>query len=156
MAPSRAMPGSTPGPVPRGSVRRFTIDGLTIRRSVAAVATAGYPLEISYGGTQILVLRSAITGDHLYTYTTVSRVTGPNVVLDSTGSGAHTRLEPHERWATGFLADNVRHDDRLDLVNRRTAGSGHGWAIGFGVLWNSAAAIIDAERPPGATNWAIG
>ncbi|HEX2689682.1 MAG TPA: hypothetical protein VHN14_23855 [Kofleriaceae bacterium] len=57
---------------------------------------------------------------------------------------------------TRFLADNVRHDDRLDLVNRGTAGSGHGWAIGFGVLWNSSAAIIDAERPPGATNWAIG
>ena len=50
----------------------------------------------------------------------------------------------------------MRHDDRLDLVNRGTAGSGHGWAIGFGVLWNSAAAIIDAARPPGATNWVIG
>jgi hypothetical protein len=50
----------------------------------------------------------------------------------------------------------VRHDDRLDLVNRGTAGTGHGWAIGFGVLWNSSAAIIDVERPPGATNWAIG
>lgn len=138
------------------TVRRFTIDGLTLRRSVAATATAGYPLEVRVGGTQILVLRSAIQGDNLYTYTTVSRVTGPNVVLDSTGSGRHTRLEPHERWATGFLADNVRHDDRLDLVNRGTDGSGHGWAIGFGVLWNSAAALIDVERPPGATNWAIG
>jgi hypothetical protein len=138
------------------TVKRFTIDGLTIQRSVPAVATSGYPLEVSYGGTQILVLRSTIKGDNLYTFTTVSRVTGPNVVLDSTATGTHTRLEPHERWATGFLADNVVHDDRLDLVNRGTAGSGHGWAIGFGVLWNSAAAMLNVEQPPGATNWSIG
>ncbi|HKA91526.1 MAG TPA: hypothetical protein VKE22_27880 [Haliangiales bacterium] len=138
------------------TVKRFTIDELTIRRSVAAVATSGYPLEVQIGGTQILVERSTIAGDNLYTYTTVSRVTGPNVVLASTATGVHTRLEPHERWATGFLADGVVHDDRLDLVNRGTAGSGHGWAIGWGVLWNSAAAIIDVEKPPGATNWSIG
>ena len=138
------------------TVKRLTIDGLTIQRSVAAVATSGYPLEVQYGGSQILVLRSKITGDNLYTYSTVSRETGPNVVLDSAASGIHTRLEPHERWATGFLADNVVHDDRLDLVNRGTAGSGQGWAIGWGLLWNSGAATIDVEKPPGATNWAIG
>jgi hypothetical protein len=138
------------------TVKRFTIDGLAIERSVTADATSGYPLEVQYGGTQILVLRSSIKGDNLYTYTTVSRVTGPNVVLDSSASGTHTRLEPHERWATGFLADGVMHDDRLDLINRGIEGSGHGWAIGFGVLWNSSAAMLNVEQPPGAMNWSIG
>ena len=37
-----------------------------------------------------------------------------------------------------------------------TAGIGENSAIGWGVLWNSGAATIDVERPPGATNWAIG
>ena len=97
-----------------------------------------------------------IKGDDLYTATTVSRVTGPNVALHVTATGVRTRLEPHERWATGFLADGVVHDTALDLVNRGNAGGGHGWAIGFGVLWNSSAAVINVQRPPGAMNWAIG
>jgi hypothetical protein len=77
-------------------------------------------------------------------------------VLNSVATGMHTRLEPHARWATGFLADGVVHDDQLNLVNRGTAGSGHGWAIGFGVLWNSAAATLNVQKPPGSMNWSIG
>ena len=48
------------------------------------------------------------------------------------------------------------HDDQLNLVNRGTDGTGHGWAIGWGVLWNSTATALDVEAPPGAMNWAIG
>jgi hypothetical protein len=138
------------------TVKRFTIDGLSIARSRPPDTTRGYPLEVMYGGSQILVMRSSIAGDDLYTYTTVSRATGPNVALDSTASGTHTRLEPHERWATGFLADLVTQADALDLVDRGTAGTGHGWAIGWGVLWNSAGSTIDVEAPPGSMNWSIG
>jgi hypothetical protein len=138
------------------TVKRFTIDGLSIARSLPADTSRGYPLEVMYGGSQILVMRSSIVGDDVYTYTTVSRATGPNVALDSIATGYHTRLEPHERWATGFLADRVTHGDALDLVDRGTAGTGHGWAIGWGVLWNSAASNIDVEAPPGSMNWSIG
>src|SRR2546430_4941953 len=44
----------------------------------------------------------------------------------------------------------------LPIFTRLTAGSGHGWAIGWGVLWNSSAASLDVEQPPGSMNWAIG
>jgi hypothetical protein len=138
------------------NVKRFTIQDLTIQRSMIADSSAGYPLEVQFNGTQILVLRTKVSGDNLYSYCTGARATGPNVVLYSTATGAHTRLEPHARWSTGMLADNVVHDDQLNLVNRGTAGSGHGWAIGWGVLWNSAAASINVQRPPGSMNWAIG
>ena len=73
------------------------------------------------------------------------------MVLFAKAMGAH-RLEPHGRWSTGLLADNVVHDDALNLVNRGTAGSGHGW----GVLWNSSTANLNVQQPPGAMNWAIG
>jgi hypothetical protein len=95
-------------------------------------------------------------GDNLYTYTTSARHCGPNVVHHASATGAHTRVEPHQRWSTGFLADNVTHEDQLNLVNRETAGSGHGWAIGFGVFWNSSAASLNVQHPPGSMNWAIG
>jgi hypothetical protein len=138
------------------NVKRFTIQDLSILRSTIADSSAGYPLEVQFNGSQILVLRGSMKGDNLYTYCTGARSTGPNVILHATATGAHTRLEPHARWSVGLLADNVIHDDALNLVNRGTAGSGHGWAIGWGVLWNSAAANLNVQRPPGSMNWAIG
>jgi hypothetical protein len=138
------------------NVKRFTIQDFSEQRSMIADSTAGYPLEITLAGTQLLVQRVSFKGDNLYTIATTSRVTGPNVVLNSSATGVHTRLEPHQRWATGLLVDNVVHDDQLNLVNRGTAGSGHGWAIGFGVLWNSTAATLNVQKPPGSMNWSIG
>jgi hypothetical protein len=41
-------------------------------------------------------------------------------------------------------------------MNLGTAGSGQGWAIGWGVIWNSTAMSLTVEQPPGAANWAIG
>jgi hypothetical protein len=138
------------------TVKRMTIQDLSILRSAPVDTSAGYPLEVQFIGSQILVQRGTIKGDNLYTYATGARVTGPNVALAVTATGALTRLEPHARWATGFLADQVTHDDALNLVNRGTAGSGHGWAVGWGVLWNSSAANLDVQKPPGSMNWAIG
>ncbi len=138
------------------NVKRFTIQDLSILRTTVADGSAGYPLEVQFNGSQILVLRGTIKGDNLYTYCTGARSTGPNVVLHATATGDHTRLEPHARWSVGFLADNVTHDDALNLVNRGTAGSGHGWTIGWGVLWNSTAANLNVQKPPGSMNWAIG
>jgi hypothetical protein len=138
------------------NVKRFTIQDLSILRSTIADSSAGYPLEVQFNGSQILVQRTTVKGDNLYSYCTGARATGPNVVLNSTATGMHTRLEPHARWSTGLLVDGVTHDDALNLVNRGTAGSGHGWAIGWGVLWNSAAANLDVQHPPGSMNWAIG
>jgi hypothetical protein len=138
------------------NVKRFTVKDLSILRTTVADGSAGYPLEVQWNGSQILVMGGTIKGDNLYTYATGARSTGPNVVLFAKAMGAHTRLEPHARWSTGLLVDNVAHDDALDLVNRGTAGSGHGWAIGWGVLWNSSAANLNVQQPPGAMNWAIG
>ncbi len=137
-------------------VKRFTVRDLTISRSVVADGSSGYPLEVQLVGTQILVEGGGISGDNLFTYATMSRVSGPNVVRNVVAHGNHARLEPHERWATGLLVENVVHDDQLNLVNRGTDGTGHGWAVGWGVLWNSTAATLDVQAPPGAMNWAIG
>jgi len=44
----------------------------------------------------------------------------------------------------------------IDLMNRGIFGSGHGWTIGWGVAWNSAADTFVVQRPPGSQNWSIG
>jgi hypothetical protein len=66
-------------------------------------------------------------------------------------------IQPHHRWATGFLVDECTvPDSGIELENRGTMGTGHGWAIGWGVLWNCSAKTLLVQQPPGAMNWAIG
>jgi hypothetical protein len=54
------------------------------------------------------------------------------------------------------LSDNVTEDDQINYWNRGTAGSGHGWAMGWGVIWNSKAGTFTVEQPPGSQNLCIG
>lgn len=136
--------------------KRITVEDFDFSRTSVADGSAGYPLEITLEGTQTLVQRSQVVGANVYTFATGGRVPGPNVYLNCSGSGAHNRAEPHMRWATGLLTDNVTEEDQINYVNRATAGSGHGWAIGWGVIWNSKAGSFKVEQPPGSQNYCIG
>jgi hypothetical protein len=79
------------------------------------------------------------------------------VVLDFSTKGNPSHLQPHQRWATGLLVDNVvATGGTIDLMNRGYYGSGHGWTIGWGVVWNSTALSLLIQQPPGTENWAIG
>jgi hypothetical protein len=44
----------------------------------------------------------------------------------------------------------------IAFSNRRTAGPGHGWDIGWAVAWNVASPHLLVQQPPGAMNWRIG
>jgi hypothetical protein len=136
--------------------KRITVEDFSFSRTSVADGSAGYPLEITLEGTQTLVQRSQVVGANVYTFATGGRVPGPNVYLNCSGSGAHNRAEPHMRWATGLLSDNMSEEDQINYVNRATAGSGHGWAIGWGVIWNSKAGSFKVEQPPGSQNYCIG
>jgi hypothetical protein len=135
--------------------KRITLQDVSLTRTLPADGSAGYPLEITVEGTQIFVQRASMQGDNIYTYSTGGRVTGPNVFLNAIGSGVHNRAEPHQRWATGLLADQVT-GEAINFYNRGTAGSGHGWAVGWGVVWNGEATNLDVEQPPGSQNFALG
>jgi hypothetical protein len=141
-----------------------TIQDSRIVRAALIDNAAGYPFHFSIDGQGILVQRCASTGMGVYSVATMDYTSGPNVVLqmamsDEDGGGKNA-LEPHMHWATGLLVDDVNAgttgDTRLDFMNEGTAGSGHGWAMAFGVMWNSAAATILLQDAPGTVNWAIG
>jgi hypothetical protein len=71
-----------------------------------------------------------------------------------TGNG---RAESHQRWSTGMLFDNVRAPGGgIELRNRGAMGSGHGWSMGWGVIWNCLTHHYIVQNPPGARNWVIG
>lgn len=138
-----------------GGAKRVTIVDVTIQHT-GAVDGGALPADFALNGTQTLLLRaSSLAARNVYTVVAQGRVTGPNVVLDYT-STQQRGVEPHQRWATGLLLDNLEVDGAISLWNRGNYGSGHGWTIGWGVVWNSTADRFLVQRPPGTQNWAIG
>lgn len=88
-----------------------------------------------------------------------AKVPGPNVFLDSFGNKVFESSEPHHRWATGTLFDNIKIVGRggLAAANRGGCGSGHGWMGVNIVFWNSDADFVVIFSPPTPEeNFAIG
>jgi hypothetical protein len=138
-----------------GDTARITIQDVVIHHSTSVTSSAK-PADFSARGAQLLILRCGSVGNDLFYVVTGARNQGPNVVLDSAFEG-NGRVQPHQRWATGFLVDNTRvPHGGIDFKNRGEMGSGHGWTIGWGVVWNSEASSLVIQNPPGAANWSIG
>ncbi|MBB2145146.1 hypothetical protein GM921_06610 [Pedobacter sp. LMG 31464] len=135
---------------------RITMQGVKIKHTYANLG-ASKPADFSLEGSMNLIDRCEATGGNTYFVWTSSLITGPNVVLNSTFKGIGSRIQPHQRWATGLLVDNCTiADGNIDFLNRGIAGSGHGWSMAWGVTWNSIAKSYIIQNPPGTVNWAIG
>lgn len=135
--------------------RRVTVQGVHINRQ-AKHQGASKPAELAPNGSQILLDRCSVTADNVWFVATGARNFGPIVVLNSTFHG-DGRAESHQRWSTGLLYDNTRAPEGgIELRNRGSMGSGHGWSMGWGVVWNSEAKDFIVQNPPGALNWMIG
>jgi hypothetical protein len=147
---------NTTGGVSAGSgTLRITVEDVNIQHSTTIVGAAK-PADFGVDGSQVLFLRCSSNGDDLFYVVTGARNHGPNVVLDSDFQG-NGRIQPHQRWSTGFLVDNTRvPNGGIDLMNRGEMGSGHGWTMGWGVVWNSVAESFVIQNPPGSANWSIG
>ncbi|MGA3238315.1 MAG: hypothetical protein ABSG03_18640 [Bryobacteraceae bacterium] len=140
--------------------KRVTFERVRVVHS-AAHSGAAAPADFSIAGTQILLDRCSVDGEGTWPVVTQASVTGPDVVLNFSGS-AHAGVSPHQRWATGLLVDGARlpgtvaRTPGIAFSNRKTAGSGHGWDIGWAVAWNVVSPHLLVQQPPGAMNWCIG
>lgn len=138
-----------------GGTLRITIQEVIFHHTTTITSSAK-PADFALRGSQILVLRCGSMGNDLMYVITGARNQGPNVVLDSVFRG-DGHVQPHQRWSTGFLVDNTHvPEGGIDLMNRGEMGTGHGWTMGWGVVWNSIAATLVIQSPPGAANWSIG
>lgn len=135
--------------------QRITIDSVHVTQSVPIEGHAK-PADFSINGTQILVNRCTASGDNVFYIATGAREQGPNAVLNCIFHG-DGHVQPHQRWATGLLVDNTQvPEGGIDFMNRGEMGSGHGWAMGWGVAWNDTAKSFLIQTPPGSANWSIG
>ncbi|WP_175403982.1 discoidin domain-containing protein [Mucilaginibacter sp. PPCGB 2223] len=135
---------------------RITMEHVVVKHTYTNLG-ASKPTDFSLEGSQNLIDRCEINGGNTYFVWTSVLVPGPNVLLNCTFTGLGSRIQPHQRWATGMLVDNCTvPDGGIDFMNRGVAGSGHGWTMGWAVAWNCIAKTYIIQNPPGATNWAIG
>lgn len=122
----------------------------------AAVTSHAKPADFACNGSQILFDRCTGSGDSTFYIVTQAGQQGPVVALNCRflGNGA---IEPHQRWSTGLLIDKCDvPGGGIDLMNRGEMGSGHGWPIGWSVVWNSSAQRLGMNQPPGSYIWSIG
>ncbi|EFP87488.2 uncharacterized protein PGTG_13859 [Puccinia graminis f. sp. tritici CRL 75-36-700-3] len=140
--------------------RRITLSDFVIIRDVPTSngGTGALPLDITMGGSQALLLRGRTLGNQntaSYIVSTGRLAAGPNVVSGYIATGsAHHMIEPHQRWSTGFLVENS-HVGQINLKNRGIMGTGHGWAIGNGVIWSCSATKLTVQNPPMSRNFKV-
>jgi hypothetical protein len=135
--------------------RRTTAQDVVINRK-AKHQGSSKPAEFAPDGTQILLDRCSGSADNVWYIGLGSGVSGPVVLLNCSFNG-DGHIEAHQRWSTGLLYDNCRvSGGGMEFRNRGSMGSGHGWAMGWGVAWNCEAKEYVIQNPPGAMNWMIG
>jgi len=135
--------------------RRITLQNVAVNRKAAHVGSSK-PAEFAPDGTQVLLDRCSVSADNVWFSATGAGVSGPIVLLNCTFHG-NGRAESHQRWSTGILYDNCQAPQGgIEMRNRGSMGTGHGWSMGWGVLWNCQAKEFLVQNPPGALNWMIG
>ena len=139
--------------------KRITLDNVRIVHAMPHSGAAA-PADFAISGTQIFLNRCSVLGEGTWPVVTQAMVTGPIVVLNFRAD--HAGVSPHQRWATGLLVDGATLENTtarkqgIAFSNRNTAGSGHGWDIGWAVAWNVTSPYLLVQQPSGAMNWCIG
>lgn len=134
---------------------RITVQNVTVQRK-ALHQGSSRPAEFAPNGGQVLIDRCKVIADNVWFLATGGKQSGPIVILNCEFIG-NQRAESHQRWTTGLLYDNVRAENGgIDLRNRGSMGSGHGWSMGWGVAWNCVAKDFIIQNPPDVCNWMIG
>lgn len=137
-----------------GRAKRVTLDSVINNVSTAQTNSAA-PTAFSSTGTQVLFNNCQANSQGIWPFVTGSTGTGPTVVLNFSTTENHP-LEPHQRWYTGLLTDNGNFSSGVSYINRRTAGSGHGWASAWAVAWNVVGGRFVISAAPGTESWCIG
>lgn len=108
-------------------------------------------------GAENNLFRDMTSDKGRHDFVTNSPSEGPNVFLNGVATNAFSDTGPHQRWSTGALFDNIDvSGNNINVQNRGNFGSGHGWAGGNMVIWNSQADAFIVQNPPTAQNWLIG
>jgi hypothetical protein len=115
-----------------------------------------YPFMV---GGSLALFYQCYSEDGRHDFAVSSRVSGPNAFVKCSALNSNSLSEPHHRWSTGILYDNIslKEGGGLAALNRGNSGSGHGWAAANTIFWNcSASEVVVMDPPTSENNFAIG
>lgn len=116
------------------SSSRLTITDVMMNRDGPTDNGAGYALDISIDGTQVLVHNCKTAGGEgtkSYGIATKTLTAGPNACIRYEAQQPLVSMEPHQRWAHGFLLEGST-NAAVVLRDRAGAGTGQGLSINNG------------------------
>ncbi|WP_338690115.1 hypothetical protein [Haloferula helveola] len=105
--------------------------------------------------SSFILFQRCYTEKGRHDYVTQSNTAGPNVFVDSLAEITYSDIGPHHRYSEGILFDNIK-GGPTNVQNRKSSGTGHGWAGAQTVFWNCEASSIICDAPKAAMNFAIG
>jgi hypothetical protein len=138
------------------TAKRVTVDdAINLDPKSIVTGERRYTFDLS-GQLELVTNSQANSGRHDFVNNS-TRPPGPHVFHNSVANNALEDSGPHQRWATGSLFDNiVVNGDNIDVRNRGSFGTRHGWSGANMVVWNSTANGFIVQNPPTAQNWLIG
>lgn len=135
--------------------RHITVDNCKML-DPKSITTGGRKYSFNIDGQRCLV-QNCYTRGGRHDYVNGSQTAGPSVFYNSTATQQHADIGPHHRWSTGILFDNIVGNGAINVQNRTSSGSGHGWAGAQTMFWNCQSSKLICQDPPGDhRNWAIG
>lgn len=139
----------------RDPSRHITVDNCRMI-DPKSVTTGGRKYSFNVDGQRCLV-QNCFTKGGRHDYVNGSQTAGPSVFYNCIATEQHADIGPHHRWSTGILFDNIVGNGAINVQNRTSSGSGHGWAGSQIMFWNCQGNKLICQDPPsGHRNWAIG
>lgn len=135
-----------------GGVRRVTVQDVNCLEPASGTGGERRYSFTNAGGSQVLLQRCYARYTR-HGFIVMGNVMGPNVFFDCNTDFQFDANEPHLRWSTAGLYDNVR--GRIYVQNRWNNGTAHGWAGANYTLYNCEGKFIISQNPL-AANYLFG
>ena len=126
-----------------GGSRWITVQDVNCLEPVSGVGGERRYSFTNSGGTLVLNQRN-YTRYTRHGFIVMGHVMGPNVFYNDRSDYQFDANEPHLRWSTGGLFDNVK--GRIYIQNRWNNGTAHGWAGANYTVYNSEGKFIISQN----------
>ena len=145
--------------VGKGAIN-VTVDGCSSLEPMSKT-TGGRKYSFCINGGSYILVKNCYSSKGRHDFVVQDRASGPNVFYNCIADDSRNVSEPHHRWGTGTLYDNVfqvgaTRRGYFEAIMRGNSGTGHGWAGVNTVFWNCLAPGIIIRKPQTEQNFAIG
>ncbi|SFM30139.1 F5/8 type C domain-containing protein [Paenibacillus sp. 1_12] len=139
--------------VTEGNSRNITVQDGNVLDPVSLMDAGERRYSIYFKKSEFMFTQRVYSRYMRHAFIVDSYTSGPNVFYNSTSEYTSNASEPHFRWSSGGLYDNVA--ARIYLQNRWNMGTSHGWAGVNYLLYNFTGPFI-ATQPQLTPNYVIG